>query len=122
MDIDYEKFLKLTPKKIQVIVEDYVLNLVEKEHPNSVPTFYYPIHAFLEMNDVMINFKKMRRLFPAKVKTSVERGWTTEEIQVMLKSCPNLRTRAAIHFENARNTGQPEAKINPITCWETSDA
>ena len=98
---NHNEFLELSPKKIQIIVEDYVLNLVENEHPNSVPTFYYPIQAFLEMNDVMINFKKIRRLFPQKVKTAVERGWTTEEIRTMLNGCPNLRTRAAIHVENA---------------------
>jgi len=50
----------------------------ESNHPNAIPTFYYPIQTFLEMNDVMINFKKMRRLFTEQVKTAIERGWTTE--------------------------------------------
>lgn len=58
------------PKKI----EDYLLELREKEHPNSVPTYYCPLQTFLEMNYVMINFKKMRRLFQQKVKTPVEKG------------------------------------------------
>ena len=73
----------------------------ESEHPNSIPTFYYPIQTFLEMNDVMINFKKMRRLFPESVKTAIERGWTREEIQQMLEVADDFRIIAAIHFENA---------------------
>jgi len=53
------------------------------------------------MNDIMINFKKIRRLFPAKVKTAVERGWTVEEIRKMLFVANDTRSQAIIHFENA---------------------
>lgn len=53
------------------------------------------------MNDIMINFKKIRRLFPAKVKTAVERGWTVEEIRKMLLVANDTRSQAIIHFENA---------------------
>lgn len=131
---NHDEFLNLSPKTIQTIVEDYIMNMTDVDHPNSVPIFYYQIQAFLEMNDMSINFKKMRRLFPQKVKTSVERGWTTEEICTVLHSCPNLRTRAAIHVENtsggcigvyedlrikhivAINEG------NPCSIWERHDS
>ena len=63
---NYDKFVELPEKKIQNVIEDYILELRETEHPNSIPTYYYPIQTFLEMNDVMINFKKMRRLFPQR--------------------------------------------------------
>ena len=96
-----DKFVQLPAKEVQMIVEDYLLTMRETVHPNSIPTNYYPIQTFLEMNDVMINFKKMRRLFPQQVKTSVERGWTTEEIQRMLEVADDYRTIAAIHVEGA---------------------
>ncbi|WP_316506058.1 hypothetical protein [Nitrosopumilus sp.] len=48
----------------------------------------------------MINFKKIRRLFPAKVKTAVERGWTVEEIRKMLLVANDTRSQAIINFEN----------------------
>lgn len=97
----YDEFVELPTKKIQEKVEDYLMHMRENDHPNSVPTWYYPIQSFLEMSDVMINFKKMRRLFPEQVKTSVERGWTTEEIRTMIANCGRPRTLAVVHFENA---------------------
>lgn len=86
---------------LQQRLEDYVMFLKKTQHPNSVNTLYAPIQAFLEMNDKILNFKKVRRFFPARVKTAVERGWTTEEIRRMLSVATNLRTKAIIHFENA---------------------
>ncbi len=97
----FDDFILRNPKDIQRLVEDYVLKMRETEHPNTIPTHYYPIQSFLEMNDVSINFKKMRRLFPEKIKTAVERGWTTLEVQKMLFVTTDLRTRALILFENA---------------------
>lgn len=97
----YSEFLTQDKMKIQEYVEDYVLELRESTHPNSIPTIYYPIQTFLEMNDVLINFKKIRRLFPARIKSAVERGWTTEEVKQMLSVAPDTRAHAIIHFENA---------------------
>ena len=97
----FSDFLKLPLMEIQEKVEDFVLYLGETTHPNNVPTYYYPVQTFLEMNDVLINFKKMRRLFPAKKKSVIERGWTTEEIATMLSVATDTRSKAIIHFENA---------------------
>jgi len=97
----FDDFVLRDSKDIQRLVEDYVLQMRENEHPNTIPTHYYPVQSFLEMNDVSINFKKIRRLFPEKTKTAVERGWSTEEVQKMLSVTTDLRTRALILFENA---------------------
>jgi integrase len=97
----FDDFVLRDSKDIQRLVEDYVLQMRENEHPNTIPTHYYPIQSFLEMNDVSINFKKIRRLFPEKKKTAVERGWTTDEVQKMLSITTDLRTMAIIYFENA---------------------
>ena len=99
--VEFDDFVLRNPKDIQRLVEDYVLKMREDEHPNTIPMHYYPIQSFLEMNDVSINFKKIRRLFPGKIKTAVERGWSTDEVQKMLSVTTDLRTRALILFENA---------------------
>ncbi|MBI5697691.1 MAG: hypothetical protein HZC29_04210 [Thaumarchaeota archaeon] len=91
----------MTTPELQQRLEDYVMMLKETSHPNSITVLYAPIQSFLEMNDTILNFKKIRRFFPSKVKTVVERGWTTEEIRRMLGVAKNLRTQAIIHFENA---------------------
>lgn len=97
----FNEYLKKDPKDIQLDLEDYLLWMRENVFTNSIPTYYHPIQTFLEMNDVMINFKKLRRLFPERAKTAIERGWTTEEIQKMLKVSDSLRITSVIHFENA---------------------
>lgn len=42
----YDKFVAMGPKEIQTIVEDHLLSMSENEHPNSIPTFYYPLQPF----------------------------------------------------------------------------
>lgn len=35
-----------------IFLEDYIISLKERTSPNTVPTYYFPIHAFLETNDI----------------------------------------------------------------------
>ena len=95
---DYDSILKADPKQLQIMVEDYVLYLKTKLSPNSFDTPIAALQLFLELNDVMLNFKKIRKLLPARVKKSGERGYTTKEIQKMLEYSPDKRTKAIIHF------------------------
>lgn len=102
--IEFQKFqdiLDLDPKKLTQLIVSYIIFRKNNNNPNSMGFYYHPIQTFLEMNDVLLNFKKLRRLFPARIKTTVERGWTTEEIKKMLDVCSNSKQRAIIHFENA---------------------
>ena len=88
--LDVEKFqniIDLENKQLQRKVEEYILYRRKINHPNYVGGYYHPIQTFLEMNDVLINFKKMRRLLPAKQKTAVERGWNKDEIRWILDVC-----------------------------------
>jgi len=85
-------------KQLQIMVEDYVMMLKKKVSPNSVNTYMAGIEAFFETNDIELRWKKIRRLFPAKVKKTGGKMWTTEEIDLMLKSTRDLRQKALIHF------------------------
>ena len=97
----YSDLLKMDPKKLQALIEDYIFYRIDNNHPNSIGGYYYPIQTFLEMNDVLLNFKKLKRLLPSHVKTAIERGWNETEIRDMLSVSKNLIQRAVIHFENA---------------------
>jgi len=97
----YQYIVDLEPKKLTQLIVSYMIYRKKNNNPNSMGYYYHPIQTFLEMNDVVLNFKKLRRLFPARIKSTVERGWTTEEIQKMLDVCSNSKQRAIIHFENA---------------------
>jgi integrase len=95
---DYDSILKTEPKQLQIMMEDYVLYLRTKLSPNSFDAPIAALQLFLELNDIMLNFKKIRKLVPARVKKSGERGYTTKEIQKMLEFSSDKRTKAVIHF------------------------
>jgi len=94
----YEDLIKLEPSKINTLLEDWIMHLKETLSPNSIPTMYYGVELFFSMNDVTINFKKLRRMFPAKVKRTGDKPYTTEDIQKMLSVTRYKRDRAFILF------------------------
>jgi len=57
------------------------MDLKKRVNPNSVPTYLYAIQAFLEAGDIDLKWKKIRRLYPAKVKLSGAKAYTTNQIQ-----------------------------------------
>jgi len=90
--------LTIEQKQLQIMVEDYVMMLKKRVSPNTVNTYMAGIEAFFETNDIELRWKKIRRLYPAKVKKTGAKMWTTEEIDLMLKSTRDLRQKALIHF------------------------
>ena len=93
---NFDSLLQAPQKQIQELLEDYVMYLKKKVSPNSVPIYYAPIELFFVMNDVMINYKKLRKLFPKKVKKGNERGYTIEEIRKIIKNTKSKRNKALV--------------------------
>ena len=95
---DFQSLLEIDSTKINEMIEDWLMYLRKKVSPNSIPTMYYGIELFFSMNDVTINLKKLRRMFPAKVKRSGDKPYTTEHIRAMLEVTRYKRDKAIIHF------------------------
>lgn len=95
---DAESILTIEPKQLQIMVEDYVMDLKKRISPNSFASPLSSIQAFLVINDISLNWKKIRRLVPAEVKKSGERGYATEEVRQMLAVATDRRLKAIIHF------------------------
>ncbi len=95
---DYDSIIKLDRKKLTRMIEDYVLHLRDKVGPNTVPTPMVAIKSFLEINDIMINWRRIRRLYPARVKLTGRNAWSTDDIQKILQYSTNTRSNALIHF------------------------
>jgi len=91
-----EELLQATPKMIQERLEDYIMSIKSKVSPNSILTYFSPLKLFYEMNDVVINYKKIQRLFPAKVKRGNERGFSREEVQQFLNKARNLKEQSLV--------------------------
>ncbi|MBI1828133.1 MAG: site-specific integrase [Thaumarchaeota archaeon] len=95
---DPDGLLQLKESYLQTMLEDYILYLRKKVSPNSINAMHAPLQLFFEMNEKKLDFKKIRRLFPAKNKKSGYNAWQTEDIKLMLQQTTSKRNRALIHF------------------------
>ncbi len=62
------------------------MDLKNRINPNTVPIYYFPIQTFLETNDIDLKWKKVRRLFPAKIKKTGRESWNTTDVDEAWKS------------------------------------
>lgn len=104
-DQNYDDLANTDPAKIQIQVEDYVLSIKNKINPNSIPTYIYPIQAFLDSNDIDLRWKKIKRLFPANIKQRGKSAYTTEQIQAMLNSIKSDDLRSILLVHVLASTG-----------------
>ena len=93
---DFDGLFQAPQKDIQILLEDYVMYLKKTISPNSIPIYFAPIELFYVMNDVNLNFKKIRKLFPSKVKKGNERGYTHDEIKTILNHAKTNRHKSLV--------------------------
>jgi len=90
-------------KEIDSLIFDYIVHQKMRSEkgeisPNSFNVIFSPIQLFLEQNDIMINWKKLKRMFPRKKAPSNQSPYTNKDIQKMLNGTTSLRNIAFIHF------------------------
>jgi integrase len=91
-----EELLQGNQKAIQEKVEDYLIHLKSKISPNSIGTRLAPVYLFYEMNDVILNKTKIKKMMPRKLKVQGFNAYTRGDIATMLKNTRKKRTRAII--------------------------
>jgi len=95
---DYDSLLKADQKSIQRLVEDYLFHIIGKVSPNSIRSYMAPIELFFSMNDVVLNTKKLHKMFPSEVKPEGYGAYTREDIRKMLEATSSKRAKAIILF------------------------
>ena len=78
---------------------------------------YLIIKSFLEINDIDLNWRKIKRLYPTKVKTSGTTAYSTADVRKMLDVTPSTRSKTIIHFiasSGVRVGAIPEIKLGHI--------
>lgn len=95
---DYDGLAALPQKKLQIMVEDYVMHLKKTISPNTISAPISALKAFLDCNDIELRWGKINRLKPAKMKKTGKEAWSTMEIQKMLSFTTQIRTKTLIHF------------------------
>jgi integrase len=115
---DYDSITRVSHEELQIKVEDYIINLKKKISPNTIPTFFYPVKAFLESNDIELKWKKILKLFPEKTKKAGREAWANDEIEQMLNCTTNPKTASLIHFlasSGCRIGSIPELRMKHIS-------
>jgi len=100
---NYDAYLKMDNKTIENAIMEYVIYLKKKIEkgifgPNAIPQRIAPIELFMSQNDIMINTKKIHRLYPRKVKTKGELPYTLKDLQDMMNSTTKLRDKVLVTF------------------------
>ena len=95
---DFDGIIKLGDKELQTNVETYVIHIKKSINPNTIPTYINPIKTFLEVNDIDLNWRKIKRLYPNKIKRSGSSAYQTNDVNLMLEATPQLRNKALLHI------------------------
>jgi len=116
---NYDKLSQIEPKKLQEMIEDYVM--YDKSRNKSASYISGKVSAlklFFSMNDVTLNWVKIRKMLPEKTKPSGDTAYSTEQVQVLLKNTAYPEYKALIHFMSASGVRVgcfEELKIKDLT-------
>ena len=99
----FDDLITIEPKKIQEMLENFVMYENQQGH-----SFGYingklsALRLFFGMNDVVaLNWLKLRKMLPEKLKLTGDKPYQTKHIQLMLKNTLNQKFRCLIHFLSA---------------------
>lgn len=97
LDMELDDFILLDDKTIEKHVMMYIIELKKIVSPNTIPSYLTPVRSFLVMNDILLNWKKIQKFYPSRVKLSGQSAYSTEDVQKMLSVTTKLYTKALIH-------------------------
>ena len=99
LDITLMNLLKLKPKKVEELLIQYVIYMRDKREIklsySTVNGRISPIITFLELNDLTVNKRKIKKFYGENRRTIKDEAYTTTDIEAML-SVSKLRTKVMI--------------------------
>ena len=85
--------LQLNDDYLQKQLEDYLIFCKKRVGHSSIKVRFSALELFFAMNDRVLNFKKIRKMFPQKIKVLGGHAWETSEIKRILESTTSLGTK-----------------------------
>ena len=95
---DYDDIIETDVKKLEKIIKAYIISLKGEMNPNSIPNYGDAIKSFLEANDIDLNWRRIKKLYPRAAKKTGQSAYSTEDVQLMLKHTSKIRNKVFIHF------------------------
>ena len=91
---DYDSLVSIGSKKIQVMIEDYVLYLRSKNSSyGSVHNVICSLKLFFSMNDIVCNWVKINKMKPERKKLRGDKPYTTEDLRIVNKSIESMKIK-----------------------------
>lgn len=87
----------LTMSNHQSSVENYVIYMKNRISRNSLKAYLSGIKLFLEMNDISLNWTKIRKLLPQIEKNSGSKAYTNDDVREWLSCSANKQHIAIVH-------------------------
>jgi len=85
---DYDSLTTIEPKKLNIMIEDYIMSRIGKAERSSLNHSLSALDLFFSMNDITLNFKKIKKLVPKQEqKLSGMRAYTVDEIRELIEFC-----------------------------------
>jgi len=114
-----DSLVSIDSKKTQEMIEDYVLYLRNKGMAyGSVHNAICALKLFYSMSDFVLNWTKINKMKPEKVKARGDKPYTTDQLRVILKQVSNSELwTALVHFisaSGAREGFSEEMRIKDI--------
>jgi len=94
----WNQFVTLPFEKLNHLLTDFVLSLIESLNPNSIRCVMAPVKKFLTINDANYNKDKLRLLYPPRVKPGNQEGYSLTDIQQMFDAAKTKRDKALLLF------------------------
>jgi len=100
---DGGSFVKLDKEEKNQLVWNYIVHLklrVEKNtlSSNSIPAMIAPIKFFCDANEIELNWRYFKKLYPRKEPLSNQGLYTDQEIKKLLDATPDKRNKSLIHL------------------------
>ena len=96
---DFDTLISWNPKELQTRIEDYVLYLRNENKSYAwINSLICSLKLFFSMNDVILNWTKLKKLLPERKKSMCDKAYSTEQIRQILKNTSNLKYKAMIHL------------------------
>jgi integrase len=93
------ELLDMDVPEIQNILIRYIVMMREKGlSTSSIKGRVAPISSFLQLNDIVLNIKKMSKFYPEQTKTITDQAYTLDDIKAMLNIAkPRMRVLVLIY-------------------------
>jgi len=97
INLSEDQLLSKNNKELTTVFEDYIIHLKKTVSPNSISTMISPVQFFMEMNDISLNFKRLRKMCPPVIKKSGYDTWKQSDIRNLISYANSKRNRAIIY-------------------------